>query len=143
MKKRKRKQYIINPPVQFKLTLLILLSVIIPTILTFLMLFFLIQNILLEAQMNNQMVYHALLFMSHKVYCILFIGFVLVTILLILWSTIFIHRIVGPLYRLEKELDKMIEGKPITKIRFRKNDKLTNLADKLNTLIEILQKKQK
>jgi len=141
--RKRRKQLIVNPPVQYKLLFLILISVIIPTLLTFMSLFFLIQSIIIEAQIENEMVYSALLFMSNKVFLILFIGFVFITVLLLTWSLIFIHRIVGPLYRLEKELQKVVDGKRITKIRFRKNDSFASLADKINFLIERVQSQKK
>ena len=141
MKRAYRRQLIINPLLQYKLMFLILASIIIPALLTFLTLYFLIHNILLEAQVNNETVYNALLFMSRHVYVVLFFGFITITVLLVMWSTIFMHRIVGPLYRLERELDSMIAGQPITKIQFRKNDSLHNIAGKINLLISALQQK--
>jgi len=140
MQKRRRRQFIVNPVLQFKLLFLILLSIIIPTLLTFLSLFFLIRSILLEAQINNELVYNALLFLSRKVYIILIAGFSFVTVLLLTWALIFIHRIVGPLFRLERELEKIIDGKKINKIRFRKNDSFLSLADKINRLIDLIPK---
>jgi signal transduction histidine kinase len=136
---QKRRQIIVNPKVQYKLLLLILISVLIPTLLTFLSLFFLIQSLVVEAQIDNEVVYSALMFLNHKVFAILLIGFVCITVLLISWSLLFIHRIVGPLFRLEKELDKMISGKKIAKIRFRKYDSFKSLAEKFNILIDRLQ----
>jgi signal transduction histidine kinase len=93
----------------------------------------------MEAQIDNEMVYSALLFLSHKVFLILFSGFVLITVLLLTWSLIFIHRIVGPIFRLERELDNLIEGKKFTKIRFRKYDSFASLAEKINVLFDKLQ----
>jgi hypothetical protein len=141
MNKQLRKKIIVNPPLQFKLMFLILLSIIIPALLTFTTLFFFINRILIDAQINNEMVYNALLFMSHKVYVVLFSGFLLITLLLLIWGTLFMHRIVGPLYRLGKELDTFIEGKPVSKIHFRKNDSFSWLAEKINCLLERIPKK--
>jgi len=138
--RQKRKQLIVNPGVQYKLLCLILVSVLIPTLLTFTSLFFLIQSIIVEAQIESEVVYSALMFLTHKVFIILFLGFVFITVLLLTWSLIFIHRIVGPLFRLEKELDKVIDGKTISKIRFRKHDSFKALADKINILIDRAQK---
>ena len=142
MQKRRRRQFIVNPVLQFKLLFLILLSIIIPTLLTFLSLFFLIRSILLEAQINNELVYNALLFLSRKVYIILIAGFSFVTVLLLTWALIFIHRIVGPLFRLERELEKIIDGKKVGKIRFRKNDSFISLAEKINRLIDLIPKEK-
>lgn len=139
--RKRRRQIIVNPKVQYKLLLLILVSVLIPTLLTFLSLFFLIQSIVIEAQIESEVVYNSLIFLNHKIFAILVCGFLCITVLLITWSLLFIHRIVGPLFRLEKELDKMISGKKISKISFRKYDSFTSLAEKFNVLIDRLQDK--
>ena len=45
------------------------------------------------------------------------------------------HRIAGPLYRLEKELNERIDGKKSGPIQLREKDELKELADKINKLI--------
>jgi len=45
------------------------------------------------------------------------------------------HRIAGPLYRLEKEINERIEGKKSGPIQLREKDELKALADKINKLI--------
>lgn len=45
------------------------------------------------------------------------------------------NRFAGPLYRLEKELDKYIENGSSVNISFRENDNLKNLAQKINLAI--------
>jgi len=138
MKKQIRKQIIVNPAVQFKMIFLIILSILLPTFLTFMCLYFLINSILMDAQINDETVYAALLFLSRKVYLLLATGFVFISALLICWGMIFIHRIVGPLYRLERELGKVLTGTKITKLRFRKHDCFKSLAEKINQLIAMI-----
>ena len=45
------------------------------------------------------------------------------------------HRIAGPLYRMEKELDERINGHKHGPIRLREKDEFKLLADKFNKLI--------
>jgi sensor histidine kinase YesM len=53
------------------------------------------------------------------------------------FSIILTHRIAGPVYRLEKTLDELIEGKDVRYIKLRKNDELKPLAAKLNEVIRL------
>ena len=46
------------------------------------------------------------------------------------------HRIAGPAFRIEQDLDRVLEGESGVKIRLRKRDQLQSLADKVNHLIE-------
>ena len=58
------------------------------------------------------------------------VGLVIAAIVVILT-----HRIAGPLYRIERALDDLIEGKEIGPIRLRKNDELRRLSKRINALI--------
>ncbi|MBU1862466.1 MAG: hypothetical protein KKH94_02240 [Candidatus Omnitrophica bacterium] len=140
MKKKLRSQYIVQPKLQYKLMFLVLLSIMIPALLTFICLFALIRSIILDAQINNEMVYTTLFFLSRKIYIILTAGFFFIAALLLFWTSLFFHRIVGPLYRLENEIDKCLKGTRIRKITFRKHDKYKSLAHKINALVEKVQK---
>ena len=138
MKRHVRKQLIVNPRIQLKVIFLTIIAILIPTLITFLSLHHLIQVILIDAKIDNEMVYAAIMFLSRKVYLILACGFVSITILLLIWVSLFVHRIVGPLYRLDRELEKAIQGEKIPKIKFRKNDCFSSIAEKINILIEKL-----
>jgi sensor histidine kinase YesM len=54
------------------------------------------------------------------------------------FSIILTHRIAGPIYRLEKTLDELIQGEDVRYIKLRKNDELKDLAAKLNEVIRII-----
>ncbi len=49
-------------------------------------------------------------------------------------SLIYSHRVVGPVYRIQKCIDMLCEGKDIPPVVFRKNDEFKSLADSLDTL---------
>ncbi len=63
-------------------------------------------------------------------------------VLMIIISIVISHRIMGPLYKIGKQLDKIIRGESDELIRIRKNDALKPLVEKLNKLIVMLRKKR-
>jgi len=54
------------------------------------------------------------------------------------FSIVFSHRIAGPIYRLEKTLDRLIRGEVVETIRLRKGDALKELVEKTNSLITMV-----
>ncbi|MFH1674107.1 MAG: hypothetical protein ABIF87_11880 [Pseudomonadota bacterium] len=51
---------------------------------------------------------------------------------------IFSHRIVGPIYRVKRALDALIEGEDVQEIRFRENDEFQSLVPKINKVIQLV-----
>ena len=51
-------------------------------------------------------------------------------------ALIYSNRIIGPIPRLEKELDKAIAGDYSVRIKTRNNDELRGFIEKINTLLE-------
>jgi len=67
---------------------------------------------------------------------ILYVAFALI----IFFMTLFVsHRIAGPIFKLKRALEQAINGDYSDKIRFRKYDYFTELADTYNELMEVLQ----
>ncbi|MBI1869768.1 MAG: hypothetical protein HYS07_01085 [Chlamydiae bacterium] len=53
----------------------------------------------------------------------------------------FTHRLAGPVFRMKTVLDRVIQGDYSPRIHLRKKDHLKELAEKLNILLETLDKK--
>jgi signal transduction histidine kinase len=69
-----------------------------------------------------------------RLICFIFpIIFVIMT-----FSIVFSHRIAGPIYRLEKTLDRLINGEDVETIRLRKSDALKELVEKINSLVTMV-----
>jgi hypothetical protein len=51
-----------------------------------------------------------------------------------LWAFIFSHRIAGPLYRIQKNIDEMARGEEIPPVKLRKNDEFQELGASLEAL---------
>lgn len=52
------------------------------------------------------------------------------------------HRIAGPIYRLERFLDGIIEGTETGRCRIRDTDELHDLCDKLNRAVDALRERE-
>ena len=69
-------------------------------------------------------------------YSILILGLVTAAIAAI--SILFSHRIAGPMFRMEKNLETIASGDLTVATRFRGQDQLTSLADELNAMVRSL-----
>jgi hypothetical protein len=69
---------------------------------------------------------------------------ILLLIILVFYLEVrFLHRIAGPLYRIEKTLKEISEGKDVEPIKLRKKDFYKTLADEVNKVIEYINKLKK
>ncbi len=53
----------------------------------------------------------------------------------------FSHRIAGPVYHIQKSLGKIMEGNLTYRVRLRRKDELTDLAEDVNKTAQFLEKK--
>ena len=69
---------------------------------------------------------------------------IVVTAILLIGGLYISHRIAGPIYRMQKELQDMSEEKPVDlrAIQFRKKDYFPELAETFNHLVEVWKKRQ-
>ncbi len=65
-----------------------------------------------------------------------------VACVIIACSIVLTHHIAGPLYRLEKKLQKLANGEDVDYIQIRKNDELKGLTSTINDLIRSLKDKK-
>lgn len=145
-RKYKRKKYLINKPVQFFFSgiTVYFIFVIIITIggLTY---FFTLNTILTQLELENKLIdaYEVI----RKINLILLkrIGISLIMLLLLTFylQIRFLHRIAGPLFRIEKCLREISEGKKVEKIKLRKKDFYKSLAEAVNKVIEYIESLRK
>ena len=67
---------------------------------------------------------------------ILFLG--LAALLIIAIAIVVSHRVAGPIFSMERTIDRIVRGEKVEFIRLRKNDELKGLAEKINGLIAII-----
>lgn len=67
---------------------------------------------------------------------------VIVALLLFSWRILVLsHRLAGPMYRLEKDLEDIAKGNFSIRIKFRKKDELKSIADGINRILDEMEKK--
>jgi methyl-accepting chemotaxis protein len=59
----------------------------------------------------------------------------LLMVIIIVVGIFYSHRIAGPVYRIEQDLQRVLAGEKNVEIHLRKKDKLKSIADKINTLV--------
>ena len=63
-------------------------------------------------------------------------------LLLILWGAVLSHRFVGPIERIEKEIEKITKSGDYSKrLKVRKNDEIKPIADVVNRLLDCVEQK--
>lgn len=135
MSQNKRKKKYIGTPLQKKILILIFASAVIPAGIVTICLYYLIFNMLAWQIGIPEAIAYNLIPVVTKVNMIILSA--LPVCLLIIWiiALELSHRIAGPIFRLEKELDARIAGEEYGPIKLRRKDELRTLAEKINKLV--------
>ncbi len=65
-----------------------------------------------------------------------------VAVILLSWRVLILsHRLAGPVYRLEKDLQDIAKGNFSIRIRFRKKDELKSIAEGINRILDEMEKR--
>lgn len=139
-KKYKRRQYFITGPLQKRYLVHSVLMMTVPTALVTLCLYILIFYLVSEQLAVPQTIINTLQPVLIKVNNIVGIGLPLIFAALFVWAVVISHRFAGPMYRLERDLEKIAQGDHTLRVRFRKKDQLDGLAEKLNKVLDKLPK---
>lgn len=126
----KRTHYLINKPMQYRLILQFVIFILIFASFIVFELYITVWPVVssyipesISDLVISKVIFRLLCFSIPILF--VFVGFIL----------IFSNRIAGPLYRLEKTLDKLIQGEDVETIKLRKRDDLKPLISKINALI--------
>ncbi len=135
MNLNKRKSKFVGTALQAKTLLLVFVAAVIPAAIIAICLYYLIFNMLAWQLGIPESIAYNLVPVARKVNIIILVALPITLFIIWLMALELSHRIAGPLYRLEKELDDRIEGQKKGPIRLREKDELKALADKINKLI--------
>lgn len=135
-----RKQYFIKGPIQSRYLILTVISMIVPTLITVAGLYYLQAQLMAEELGLPESIYGHLIPVLKKVNIYLAIGLPIIFAVIFVYAVIISHRLAGPIFRLEKDLDQIISGDRSVRIHFRRKDCLDNLANKLNQVLDKLPK---
>lgn len=134
-KNNRRKRKYIATPIQKKLLFLIFASAIVPTAVVAASFYYLVFNLLAQQLGIPEAIAYNLIPVLKKMNFIIAVA--LPIVLFIIWKVALelSHRIAGPLYRIEKELDDRINGKAQGEIKLRPKDEFKLLVEKINKII--------
>lgn len=129
---RRRRIYLVKKPMQFRYMALIFLPLV-----TFLAaLYYLIYYSVFTQMLIPEAVSVTLLPAMKKVNLVVFIFAPVALYLLLRAALIYSNRIIGPIPRLERELDRAITGDYSVRLKARDNDDLKSFVDKINLLLD-------
>lgn len=137
---KKRSKIIVNPKVQFRLIGLMVCVSVLPMagLFTFFLLY--IRQLLAEIPSEET----ALLALVESVKVLNYMtfgGFIGVVFFLVLVVLHFLHKIIGPLYRIEKDLEAIIETNDFSReLKVRKNDYFHSYVELINQLLKKIPK---
>jgi len=120
---------------QKKLLFLIFASAVIPTAIVAATLYYLIFNLLAWQIGIPEAIAYNVIPVVRKINLIILIFLPVIFLLIWIVALELSHRISGPLFRLERELEERIAGKGHGHIKLRPKDELKALVDKLNKLL--------
>ncbi len=72
----------------------------------------------------------------------LLINNLIIMIVIIVFGIFFSHRIAGPTYRMMKDIRRALDGEYEARVHLRKKDSLHELADRINDLLDELEKEK-
>lgn len=132
----RRKSKFIKSPLQRKLLVFIFFSSVIPTTVAMLCLYYLIFTLLAQQIAIPEAIACNLMPVVWKVSLIFLVG--LPVLLSLIWfiAVELSHRIIAPLFRVERELDAIIAGEKRGPIKVRQKDEFKSLVDKINKLVD-------
>jgi len=134
MKNIKRRTYLVNKIFQFRYMGLVA----IPLILLLSALYYLIYYSVFNEMLIPEAVATTLIPAMKKVNIVVALTMPILLFLILRAALIYSNRVIGPIPRLERELDRAIAGNYKVRIKTRTNDELRTFVNKINILLERL-----
>jgi len=136
MIKIKRKRYLVNKPVQFRYMGL----VIAPLVILLAALYYIMYYSVFNELLIPEAIVATLLPAMKKVNIVIVIAAPILLFLIIKAALVYSNRTIGPIPRIEKELDKAIAGDYSVRLKTRDKDDLNGFIGKVNMLLERVEK---
>lgn len=124
---------------QVKYLRVILLSMIVPTILVSACLYWIIFSLLADRLGLPESIAYNLMPVLNKVNVILLIGLPITFLIIFYWAAKLSHNIVGPVVRLQSELNKILNVDLSHRVRLRKTDEIYPIAATINEILDKIQ----
>ncbi len=139
-----RRKFLAARQTQFKYLILLVVSMVIPSVFVGGCLYYIIFTLLAERLGIPESIAYNLYPVIKEMNYILVIGVPFLFLVLIGWGMVISHRFVGPLERLEREIKKISkEGDYTSRIKVRRDDDIKPVADAINLLLSKIEGKMK
>ncbi len=132
----------LNKSLQFQYLIIIVLSMIIPTLFVGACLYYLILTIMADQLVLPDLVARDLMPLVGKINFILAMGLPLVFLVILVWAFMLSLKFVSPLERLEEDLQKIDDGDYSVRLQIREDHDLAPIADVINDLVEKISKRK-
>ena len=139
MGKIKRKHYLVDKDMQFHYIALI----VIPLVTLLAALYYLMYYSVLSQILIPEAILSMLLPAMKKINIVVAITGPVILFLILRTALIYSNRIIGPIPRIKKELDKVISGDYSLRLKVRDRDTLKSLVDKINLLLDKVDKERR
>ncbi len=140
----RRRRYFIDPPLQISMFLFSLFLIVVAVAFTVAVFYAALHAAVVELSKAGYLdsSRFAEVFYPRLTYSLVFAFFVILCFtfaMVMLYS----NKIAGPLYRLRKYMEIVSDGNFSVRVSFRKGDKVRELADAFNSMVESLQNRQR
>jgi len=125
----------IGSPAQTRLLVLIFFAAVVPAGIVTLCLYYLIFNMMAWQIGIPEAVAYNLIPVARKVNLIIAVALPISLVIIWLLALELSHKLLGPIVRLEKDLDERISSKKSGPIKLREKDVLRPIVDKINQLL--------
>ena len=129
-----RIQWFMRHPTQSKYLLLVLIAMLAPTLLVGFCFYELVFDLLARQLVFPEAIYSNLEPVVQRINTLLIMTLPALVLAILTCAIIISHRFAGPIERLERELDQILQGDTAHKIRLRKSDDLWGVANRINAL---------
>jgi len=134
----RRRKYLVNKPVQFRYMSLVVL----PLVALLSGLYYLIYYSVMSQILIPEAIVAMLLPAMKKVNVVMVITAPVLLFLILRMALVYSNRIIGPIPRIEMELDKVIAGDYSVRLKTRDKDELKAFISKINTLLDRIENRR-
>lgn len=129
----RRRSVFVRHSLQWNYLKMVAMAMFVPTFLVTACLYYLIWQTVAYELAIPELIAHALFPALHRVNQIILIGIPIVCALILLFAIRLSHQFAGPIYRIEKELERMAQANDFSKpLRIRPKDQFHPLVNKIN-----------
>ena len=133
----------LNRSLQSRYLIIIVLSMIVPTVVVGGCLYYLIFNVLAEQLVLPDVIVRDLVPVIERINFVLAIGLPTVFVFMLTWAVILSFKFVAPLERLEEDIQKIDEGDYSVRLEINEDHDLKPIAEVINDLVDKLNTKER